>query len=84
MQSITTVTLTDVCFGLLMPMHSGLHRSCTAMIAAKRLHENSETAMLSWLDAGRRIPNRDDGARHKAQTPVSISVGDNRRERERE
>ena len=65
-------------------MYSGLHRGCTALIAAKRLHENAETAMLSWLEAGRRIPNRDHGAQHKAQTLVKILVGDNRIERERE
>ena len=65
-------------------MYSGLHRGCTALIAAKRLHENAETTMLSWLEAGRRIPNRDHGAQHKAQTLVKILVGDNRIERERE
>ena len=63
-------------------MYSGLHRGCTALIAAKRLHENAETTMLSWLEAGRRIPNRDHGAQHKAQTLVKILVGDNRIERE--
>ena len=47
-------------------VHSGMHKGCTAMIAAKKLLPDSEQFILSWLHAGRRITSRDTGStQHK-------------------
>ena len=45
----------------------GNHKGCSALIAAKKLPDNAEPMLLSWLDAGRALASRDDGPAHKAQ-----------------
>ena len=37
------------------------------MISAKKLPGNSERFILSWLEAGRQLPDREDSKTHLAQ-----------------
>ena len=38
------------------------------MVSAKKLTADAEPAMLQWLLAGTRIPDRSDAKRHKEQS----------------
>ena len=54
-------------------LYQGMHKGCAKMISAKKLPGNSERFILSWLEAGRQLPDREDSKTHLAQLkPQSV------------
>ena len=48
---------------------------CAKLVLAKKLGDDCEPRLLQWLDGGRRLPERSQGAEHKAQFLSDESFG---------